>query len=396
MPVPQTLRYINEMRVLNLMFTRGPMSRASIARTLNLTRSTTGLIVADLASNGLVREGDSDFAQGLVRTGRPGRLVHLASEHSTFVGADIGVGHLSVLALDLDARTIKARTCTLRSPRADYPAVMKELVNFIRTFLKSLEPTVVRGIGVTVPGPVDRSGVVHRAPIMHWERKPALDDLRKSFPNVPSIRVEKDVNAIAVAEQYRGRDLTLDNAIYVFMDAGVGMAAMSNGQLVRGQDGYAGEFGQIPIAKTGYTESTPIAGSIESLIGREAVLARHKHYGGKSGSLEQFVDSVCARDGAGLRTLADWSAHLGRALSLLTAMYNPERLILAGPVAALLPLCEREVIAAMRTHLLSDQPIPEIALSRLGLEGPALGAASIVHKDFFSMDEEFIFRRGQS
>ncbi len=53
---PQSVRYLNELRALDVLFRDGAMSRADLARTLGLNRSTTGSIVNSLLAESLVVE----------------------------------------------------------------------------------------------------------------------------------------------------------------------------------------------------------------------------------------------------------------------------------------------------------------------------------------------------
>jgi hypothetical protein len=67
--------------------------------------------------------------------------------------------------------------------------------------------------------------------------------------------------------------------------------------------------------------------------------------------------------------------------------------VLGGPVAALFDLCREETLEKVTRNLLEGHPIPELKLSCLGLEGPAIGGASMLHKQMLSVDESLVFGR---
>ena len=98
MSMPQAVRHINETRALEALFRGGPMSRAELARRLGLTRSTASSIVADLVGAGLVAEDTNEPQDRGSRTGRPGQFAP-NTHHAVFIGADIGVGHETVIAV---------------------------------------------------------------------------------------------------------------------------------------------------------------------------------------------------------------------------------------------------------------------------------------------------------
>ena len=105
--MPSAVRHINEVRILDTLYRQGSASRADLARELGLMRSTVGNLVAGLIGQALVEETELTGATPNGRTGRPGQLLQLNPGHSAFIGADLGVGHLSVVAVDLLGRVFK-------------------------------------------------------------------------------------------------------------------------------------------------------------------------------------------------------------------------------------------------------------------------------------------------
>src|SRR6478609_6748024 len=135
MTTPQAIRQLNERRVLGALFRSKGMSRAELARTFNLTRSTTGYLVQNLINAGLLRERLDDIPENEGKLGRPGILVEIAPDGAFFVGADIGVDGIRAVAIDLSAtlrheasRPFVGRGCTPE----DAAAVTAEVVRDVR------------------------------------------------------------------------------------------------------------------------------------------------------------------------------------------------------------------------------------------------------------------------
>lgn len=391
MSMPRAVRHINEMRVLDTVFRHGRISRAGIARELGLTRSTAGSIVAALAAAGLVAEDGSGEDRG-AGTGRPGTFVRLNPRHGLFLGADIGVGRIVIVALDFQANTVAMEEIDLPPEQTAAADAVATLARHVRKLVERLGPDYpLRGLCLTVPGVIDRAGHVLRAPLLGWHREPVLDRLSRLLPDLPVLIAENDANAFAVADTYRTWREETGTEIYVFLDAGVGGAVINDGRILRGQDGYAGEFGHIIMADQGFVRSATPYGSLESFIGRDAVLARFRHHGGSAAGFDAFLRAARAGEAAALATLNDWSFYLARGLALFASIFNPARIVLGGPVAALFSLCEAQVLEGLSRNLLDDHPLPAIVLSHLGPEGPALGGASILHRRMLSVDEELVF-----
>ena len=94
---PQGIRQINSIAALKELFSYGQLSRAELARLLGLNRSSSGSIISELVERSLVREvpepGHKPNVKG--RSGRPGILLELEPLAAGFVGAEIGVEHIS-------------------------------------------------------------------------------------------------------------------------------------------------------------------------------------------------------------------------------------------------------------------------------------------------------------
>lgn len=395
MSMPQAVRHINETRVLGTLFRTGSMSRADLARALSLTRSTAGNLVSGLVQDGLVVEEQEQLVDHGSRTGRPGHHVRLNAHHAFFLGADIGIGRLTVVALDLTGSVVGRVSRQFDLDRADPETVLDRLAALTRSVVAKLPaPGAVQGLGVAVPGLLDHAGNVLRAPILGWRNVPMLEILHSKLPRLATIAAENDANAFAVAELYRAGSSAPADALYMVIDAGVGGGVVSNGALLRGEDGYAGEIGHVFVGDNGFFEMATLPGSLESFIGREAVMARFRFYGGTGRSLEDLVEALDS-DAAAM-AVADWSYYLGRGIATLTSVLNPGKIVLGGPVAVLHKHAEKAVLASVKKHLLSDHPIPRIELSQLGVDGPAIGAASMMHQSMLALDKNLIFNGGQS
>src|SRR3954469_25598471 len=91
---PALVGKLNERQVLRLIQTRGPLSRAEVARESGLTPPTVSKAVASLIKAGLLEEAD---APGPVR-GRPAPPLRLAATSSQVLGIAIDAGHCEVIS----------------------------------------------------------------------------------------------------------------------------------------------------------------------------------------------------------------------------------------------------------------------------------------------------------
>jgi predicted NBD/HSP70 family sugar kinase len=391
MSMPRAVRHINAFRVLDTLLREGPTSRAALSRSLGLTRSAVSAIVAELIGDGLVVDPGEPTERGM-RTGRPSTDVYINAAHSVFLGADIGVGRYTIVALDLGTNVILHRTKPFDLARADPATVLDGLAAFLKAFIKKLpKPGAVRGVNVAIPGILDREGNAIRVPALGWANVPVVQLLRRKLAAIDTIEAENDAHAYAIAELYHAGALAPREALFVFLDAGVGGAIVHGGQLIRGHNGCAGEIGHIPVGEQGFATIGSLSGSLEDFIGRDAVLARFRFFGGHGDSLEEFLRALQEHSTAAQRTLDDWSFYLGRGLAAVTSVLDPMTIVLGGPVAALFDQARDRVIESLRRHRMPGLPVPTLQVSTLGAEGPAIGAASILHRKAFSIDENLVF-----
>jgi predicted NBD/HSP70 family sugar kinase len=278
MSMPRAVRHINEVRILDSLYRNGTNTRADLARELGLMRSTVGNLIAGMADQGLILDSEVAGSTPGGRTGRPGQLVQLNPAHSTFIGADIGVGHMSVVAVDLLGRPFKSRSVAFEPRHGEVDETVAALGAAVRAMIKQLpDVQALRGICVTVPGLVDRDGVVLRAPVLGWNTVPVQKLVAAKLKWSGILALENDANAFAAAELYGRWPSAYADALFVYLDAGIGGGLVSQGKLLRGHSGYAGEIGHIHLGEHGFDPLTPVQGSFESYVGRDAVMARYKH-----------------------------------------------------------------------------------------------------------------------
>ena len=408
MSMPRAVRHINEVRVLDALYRQGALTRADLARHLGLMRSTVGHLVAGMIEQGLVVEAPWEEAvspPSASRLGRPGQLVRLNDQRSAFLGLDLGVGHLSVAAVDLAGRAFFSRTLALHLPFGELDGLLDRAVELVELALEELGPDrQVQGLTVVVPGLVGEEGCVRRAPLLGWRDIPLQSLLTQRLTWTLPFALENDANAFAAAEMYRRDHPSPGDGLFVYLDAGVGGGLASGGRLLRGHRGQAGEIGHIPLGERGFEPRTAVQGAFESYVGREAVLARFEQLGG-AGEIAvagqtwanapdrwtTFEQALAAQTPAALRTLADWAWWMGRGLAALISVLDPSRIVLGGPVAALYRACAPAVADALARHLVQPAQLPPIEVSAQGAEVCALGGAMLLHRAHLSIDERLVY-----
>ncbi|WP_119391980.1 ROK family transcriptional regulator [Taklimakanibacter lacteus] len=397
MPESSELRP-NETRALAALFRAGASSRAALARDLGLTRSTTGILVQSLAEAGLARErSDTAIAEqdGEGRVGRPGILVEIDGDGAFFLGAYIGVNWIIVVAIDL-AGKVRGRASR---PFAGAGSAPEDAVTIVAALVDEVIAQLPRdarlsGLNVAVPGFLDADGTTYHAVILGWHRiNLATLFARVLGPDMP-VLLENDANAVALAETYRRRpdDQASGDSLVVLIENGVGGGFISGGRLHRGHLRGAGEIGHMPLGDEGFIHDAQRPGRFETYVGKDALLARHAYIGRRAVTFDMFLAALAAGESAAVKAAGDWGRWLARGLAALICTLQPERVILAGSGNEVYPFVATQVKAFLSTYLVEGYPVPSIELSQSGPDGPAIGAAFLLHQAALSADPPFQLR----
>ncbi|MFF8943598.1 ROK family protein [Streptomyces sp. NPDC014864] len=366
----QGMRRRNLARVMHTVSAGGPVSRAAVASRIGLTRAAVSTLVDELIRWGLLEELGPERPG---RVGRPGSALAVSGHGPAGLGAEVGVDHLAACVVDLRgevrARTVRHGTNRGRSPGP----VTRELNALIRQVAAEAEQQGLwpAGLAVAVPGLVARDGrTVVRAPNLDWRDT----DLGALLPATYPLTVDNEANFGGLAELWLGEGTPRD-FLHVSAEIGIGAAVVVDGQVLRGTRGFAGELGHVPVQPEGPTCPCGGRGCLEQYAGEEAVL--------RAAGLEPAEDRVglLARRAAGgdedvRRALRAAGTALGVALTGAVNLLDPEAVVLGGALAGLAPwlLPSLEAELAGRTA----GPVCPVSVSRLGPEGPLLGAAHSV------------------
>ena len=383
---PSLIRHINQARVLRLLKDRGNLSRAELARCLNLTRTTLTFVTGALIEAGLVTEaGESSVAQV---TGRPGTALRLNPDGAFFLGAEIAAEHIHLILINLEGSIIRRETAKLYSRKPE--SVCEQLVRMVESIWSGrlASSNRLRGVGVTVSALVNADGVIRIAPTFGWHRV----DLRgalKSKLNIP-VFVDNDANGAALAELSFGKRVGQSDLCLLFLDVGVGAGMIFSRKLFRGSEGLAGEIGHLTLdpAKNGQAEGK---GAIETQLGRDGLLASYRQGGGRAKNLETFLQDLRKKKPLAQEAVRAWGEWLTLAIRNLADLFNPQLVVLAGPLSELFPFVEDAVKNRLRDRHFPTVESLEIEVSSFGKDASALGAAALVYDQILSVpDSNFL------
>jgi predicted NBD/HSP70 family sugar kinase len=372
-------RKINRTRVLRTLLENPLMSRAEVARDLNLTKSTLSSVVEGLIADDLILERELDSAPG--RVGRPGIRIELNANSGHFLGVELAVDGLKVTALDLTAKQVGLISRRLANPGSP-EAAFKQLAQMVEELSRQLSPrSEPMGMGVALPGFVDTNGVLLHAPHMGWSDFPALDHLRSRF-RWP-VHVDNDANLWAFGEWYLNRSLRNRQVALVSVSGGVGCGVVFEGRIIRGAHGLAGEMGHIVLDAREGNEGLSPRVTWDRIAEKDTLIADYRRLTRTRASLKHLIAAQHAGEPAALEVSTAWSRWMAYGLLSVIYAYDPDVIVVAGDMADFFEVCKDLVQAHLSEVLISGYPRARLTTSTLGPGGSAIGAAAYMHRAMF-------------
>lgn len=363
---------VNRSAILAQLGANGPASRAELARVLSLSPALITQLVKDLLADGLLVELEQAPSSG----GRPARMLGLATSAGRAIGVKVVADHVAFVEVGIDGQVVRSASEPFDATASTFIA---ELVERIRDFIAAGEEVTLLGIGVGVPGSVDRpgNGVVVSTQL-GWNRVDLGDALRRAI-GLPVI-VENNVNALAVAERLFGLGRSHDDFLVVTIGTGVGAGIVVDGSILRASSGGAGEIGHIPVSDDGPRCTCGNDGCLEASIGEAALVrqAREQAVIAADAGIDELLAAADSGDERAVAIYREAGRLLGRTLAGIVHTIDPEFVVVLGEGTAGWPYWSAGFEPAFRSHLLRHRRSLPVEVETWQDESWAQGAAALV------------------
>lgn len=373
-------RRSNERLVLRTIHEDGPLSRADVARSTGLTRTTVSDLVERLLQDGLVVEAGTGPSTG----GKAPILLRVPADARQLIGIDVDRDRVSGVVVDLQGVVCLRETRQLGA--RDGTEALKELDALALSLVASADRPLV-GVGVGTPGLVDTAtGTVRWAVGLDWKDEPVGARL-SAITGLPAI-VVNDSQAAAMAEWTFGRHDTGSAMIVVKVGEGIGAGIVLGGRLYAGQDSGAGEIGHTRVTDEEIACRCGSTGCLETVSSQRAVLARAREaaagqpgwaLAGAEVTHEALLEAFEAGDRTARAIVLESGPPLGRVIGAMIGTLGARDIVLVGPMAQYGEAWLEQVRAeAQRSALPLLVERATIHLGRTGDDVVELGAAAIL------------------
>ncbi len=366
----------NRQAILSEIRASEQIGRAAIARSLGLSTQAVSNIIADLQADGLLVEcGMRSAGRGL-----PAMQYGLNPAGGFALGIEVRPDALLMTLLDLGGQPVGDQRVALSAHDPD--TVLSEVKSLLKQIVMTSKVKAERiiGAGVVLPGPFGQTGLSGKGPVLIGWQDLSAADLFAGALSVP-VEISNDANAAAMAERFGGAAQELDHYAYLYFGAGLGLGLVSQGQLISGAFGNAGEIGHLPIS----TQSG--MRPLEEVLSRHA-LRRHLAKDGEAAApvdLER-ISSLYAKDDS---RLSEWllqaTAALSQAVGVIENLFDPQSIILGGamPEEVLRHLVDHTRLPNLTVSHRPDSQSPRLMVGDVGrLTAARRGAAMVLNRAF--------------
>ena len=283
-------------------------------------------------------------------------------------------------ALDFGGTAIKygvweAGQLTGLSERPSPTTCSKDVVEALTDIIGSLGK--LDAVGISTRGQVDEHGAIlyDNGPVEDYTGTPLKALLEERF-GIP-VWVENDVNAAAWGEACLGAGKGTGDFLCITYGTGIGGALVLNGQLYRGANWSAGEFGAMQLFSQKPAWEGFGGAYYENYASATALVSAAK-------SVDPAIadgKTLCARmNDAPVAPLVDqWMEHVSLGLSTLIHIFNPGLIVLGGGILQNEELFRR-IDACTRTQLMPGFEVIQLKQAQLGNRAGMIGAALLAEQ----------------
>ncbi|MBB6734307.1 ROK family transcriptional regulator [Cohnella zeiphila] len=354
-------------------------TRTELAAALGLNKNTVNAIVEELMSAGYVRAiGLQDGGGGAGR-----RALGIAFEPAKRQAFGFQLANRSLIAVVTDLYGAPLEQAELPVAETEPQDVVDAMAGFVRERLAIAPDGTFVGLGLGVPAVVDPAGErVVQSTHLGWTNVPLKALLAEALPLGITL-LDNAVKLASQGELWYGAGQGLKNFAYCSFGAGVGCSLVIDGEIVRGEAGFAGELGHIAVEPGGPPCSCGNAGCLEAVAGLTAICARLEAATGKPFDAGRLAASVREGHPAVRAEMERAGRAIGTALAGLVNLMNPRRIILDGPLMlasdSLLTVIAEEMCGKTLPFAFAQTEIVRSSLQPLSA---AIGAAAGVVRDW--------------
>lgn len=369
----------NRQRVLNCIRLNQPISRTDIVDVIGVSKSTVTRVVEELINDSIIEEA----GMGKSTAGRRPVYLKLKDDAYLCIGVNISPQKVSVSVVDLGENIISKCDFDMIKQKTipDWFSFIEKLKKCIKTTIskKNIDSINILGIGIGIPVVIENNQIV----LFDYKQQEYLKKNLESEFKLP-VFIDKNPNTRMFGEVWYGFGKGFKNILYVVLGEGIGLGVLSNGEVIKGNNNIAGEFGHTTAV---YKGRDCVCGKKGCLEAYSSVDSIEKIYKKKTNRFKTFkeISNLSTKGDKISREIINQSMILiAMKISDLIYLYNPEAVIFTGEFLEYNKKGFNNLVSQVKDlTLVSFLEELKFYHRELHTDLYSIGAAALVYKDFF-------------
>lgn len=372
--------------LIRLFVLNGNYSITDLSREVNISVPTMTKLIGELIAEGFVL----DFGKQGTSGGRRPNMYGLNPDAGYFIGVDINKDNISLGLINFKGQLIEYepdKQFVLENTIHSLDKLCAIIKSFITKVTVSKEK--ILAVGVNLSGRVNsQSGFSYS--FYYLDEKPlsALIEERLDY----TVFIENDSRSMTYGEYMHGENSNFKDMLFINASWGLGIGIIIDGKLYYGKSGFSGEFGHFPFfdneiicrcGKRGCLETGASGSAMHRMFmeklseGRVSTLS-NKFNKGEQITMEDIMDAVHKEDVLAIEIIESVGNELGKAISGLINLFNPELIVLGGTLANAKDYIMLPIKSAINKYsLIRVSKDTNIRLSKLGEKCGIMGACML-------------------
>lgn len=313
------------------------------------------------------------------------------------LGIDIGGTNTKFGFVDKEGNMYgETSVSTVETAPGDVDAFLRYLYEEVEALRRQIQEELnIVGVGIGAPNGNYFTGTIEYAPNLTFQGIVELVKLFKQYYNVPMV-LTNDANAAAIGEMIYGGARNMKNFIMITLGTGLGSGFVANGELIYGNDGFAGEMGHVlhepggrmcGLGRTGcleaYVSATGIKRTVFRLLADMNIESPLRDISYNQLTAAMITDLALKGDAIACAAYEETSRLLGQKLADMVAIFSPEAVFLLGGLAKAGDLLFKPTKAYMEQYMFQvfKDKVVILPSALEGRNAAVLGASALAWKE---------------
>jgi N-acetylglucosamine repressor len=373
---------IHRINIINKIYEKEKLSRNDLHELLDLRFATITKIVKELIEDGIIEETGEKRKKG---KGRPHSLLKIIPDCRFFIGCELNPENVIGVILNFKGKLIKKdkiEICKTDKKEDILKKIEKLLKNIIEK--REIEKNKIYGIGFVDPGIIDvENGIsIFSSILPQWRNVETKKYIEEKF-NIKTFIIGSS-QAKVLSEKFFGEGKEIKNFIFVEFGDGIGCGIMSEGKILHGTGGVAGEFGHIKIKGIEEICNCGKKGCIEAVASIPSIEKKVEIATGKKLKIKDIVDEY-KKDNHEIKKILDNVLDIfSLSISNLINILNPEIVILDKNFLLFEKFLDG-FIEKIKSNMVYDYPV-KFKISNFDDDIGAIGGACLSISKFLGLD----------